>query len=96
MSESLSAIIGENLRLIFLFHDAIFDPLSSILDSHPSPLSTQHSQLSTNGSVLAAYCYLPTSFPLRLGFTLDSIGLLGLVGVVQRKKDHFLLELKPA
>ena len=42
-------MICVNLRLIFLFHVAIFDPPSSILDSHPS-----HSVLSTRNSVLTS------------------------------------------
>jgi len=51
----LSALIGVNLRLIFLFCVAIFDPQSSILGS------ILYCSLPT------AYCYLPTGFPWRLG-----------------------------
>ncbi len=51
MSESLSALSCVNLRLIFLFHVAIIDPPSSIIGSRASPLSPQHSLLSTDLAV---------------------------------------------
>jgi hypothetical protein len=40
-----------NLRLSFLFHVAVFDPPSSIIDSRASPLRPQHSLLSTDLAV---------------------------------------------
>jgi len=52
-----------DLRIIFLIHVAIFDPLFSILDPYPSPLSPQQSLLSTEAALLPA-----TSCSLQAGF----------------------------
>jgi len=46
-----------DLRIIFLIHVAIFDPLFSILDPYPSPLSPQHSLLSTEPALRSVVFY---------------------------------------
>ncbi len=56
-----------DLRIIFLIHVAIFDPLFSILDSYPSLLSPQHLLLSTESALRSPRGVLALVETIQLG-----------------------------